>query len=81
MTSNKKGRAPAKDATPKTNNGVNYTASVLRTAASGWRGALAAGIPKFRIHGTYDAPAGTRTMRRYLAKEARKAMALLGVQP
>jgi hypothetical protein len=65
MTKNNKGRAPNQDATPKTTDSRNHTqiASLI-----GWRGAMAAGNGQFRINGTYDAVAPTRTIKRRIER-------------
>ena len=42
-------------------------------ASTDWRGALSAGNSSYRLHGTYDAPASGRRLRRILERRAKKA--------
>jgi len=41
---------------------------------TGWRGALAISNPAFRVNGSYDAPADTRRLRRFLERKAKKGV-------
>jgi hypothetical protein len=65
MTKNNKGRSGGDRPTPKTTDSPNHTqiASLI-----GWRGAMAAGNGQFRINGTYDAVAPTRTIKRRIER-------------
>lgn len=54
------------------------TAIYFDDYTTGWRGALSAGNSNFRIHGTYDAPASGRRLRRMLERATKKASARHG---